>query len=601
MILSSAMIDRIVRRAVEAAMGGVLIVFDGERNVSGVQAEGRTIPVGNVARAINDFYGNGTPQWVTLQFGPAGDAPEQALMYEGLERHIAPRRIRFEIQEFGKGKFKLVFADGDFDPDDAEPLVEPVFDALSEMDVYPPWEDGSSFAESVDAYLDYGSEIPSEFYENDYNWDQLVEGTNEFWEEEFKRDIERAIEKFLNESGLSDLGVLDFDNTTVGDVIAHMATPDMAQSMAVMDPKAIAEEIKDEFRSYEEHARNDYSDKASEIASEIREKWAERQLARRDDEKFKELKTHIENKDVKPLPNADLVRRMLKTFKEEDWEEMSFQQLAKQYPFVKRQERFWKALAKGSPKLRPKHMQDYLEGHNEQATRMLPKDFGGSALNPPKYVLVVEDDYEGYTIANSDEHMLGVVALYAEDMNEPDPKRAELIKGAMNKWHSSAHPISDSDEGIGWIRYDLVKSENDDETDMFIQEIQSDFLWAAEVAAAGGMPKWGGWPYGWENLSGGERKHLAKYILKKFVGWDRYLLGNIITLARQNGINDVIMNTSKTIKLNPASAPKSERKLRMYDELAKDLGFGSRQVDMYGNDERFHARAAALARSILRK
>ena len=61
------------------------------------------------------------------------------------------------------------------------------------------------------------------------------------------------------------------------------------------------------------------------------------------------------------------------------------------------------------------------------------------------------------------------------------------------------------------------------------------------------------------------------------------------------------MNTSETIKLNPASAPKSERKLRMYDELAKDLGFGSRQVDMYGNDEMFHARAATLARSILRK
>lgn len=601
MILSSAMIAQIVRRAVEAAMGGVLIVFDGEGNVSGVQAEGRTIPVGNVAQAINDFYGDNAPQWLTLQFGPAGEVPGQEMMYEGLDRRTAPQRVRFEIQEFGKGKFKLVFADGDFDPDDAEPLVEPVADALREMDVYPPWEDGNSFAESVDAYLDYGSEIPSEFYENDYDWDTIVDGPNEFWNEEYRRELERAIEKLLGETGLSDLEMLDFDNTTVGDVIAHMATPDMAENIAALDPEAIAEQLKDEFRGYEESARNDYGEKAAEIASEIREKWAERQLARQDDEKFKELKTHIENEEIKPLPNADLVRRMLKTFKEEDWEEMGFQQLAKQYPFVKRQERFWKALAKGSPKLRPKHMQDYLEGRNEQATRMLPKDFGGNALNPPKYVLVVEDDYEGYTIANSDEHMLGVAALYAEDMNEPDRKREELIKGAMNKWHSSAHPISDSDEGIGWIRYDLVKSEDNDETDMFIQEIQSDFLWAAEVAAAGGMPSWGEWPYGWKELSEDERKHLAKYILKKFAGWDRYLIGSLITIARQNGVNDVIMNTSKTIKLNPDSAPKSERKLRMYDDLAKDLGFGSRQVEMYGHDEKFHARAAALARSILSK
>lgn len=600
MTLNSIMIARIVRLAVEAAMGGVLIVFDGEGNVSGVQAEGRAIPIGNVARAINEFYGDNAPRWVTLQFGPAGEVSGQALMYEGLEQRAAPQRVRFEIQEFGKGKFKLVFAEGDFDPGDAEPLVEPVIEALREMDVYPPWEDGGSFSESVDAYLEYGAEIPSEFYENDYDWDAIVDGLNEFWTEEHKRDIERAIETLFDDTGLNDLGMLDFDNTTIGDVIARMATPDMAENIATLDPKAIAEQLKDEFQGYEENARNDYDEKASEIVSEIREKWGERQLARQDDAKFKELKTHIENDEVKPLPNSDLVRRMLKTFKEEGWEEMGFQQLAKQYPFVNRQERFWKALAKGSPKLRPKHMQDYLEGRSEQATKMLPKDFGGNALNPPKYILVVEDDYEGYTIANNDEHMLGVAALYVEDMNEPDRNREELIKSAMNQWHSSAHPISDSNEGIGWIRYDLVKSEDDDETDMFIQEIQSDFLWATEVAAAGGTPDWR-WSNGWMELDEAQRKHLAKYILKKFIGWDRYLLGNLITLARQNGVNDVIMNTSKTIKLNPSSAPKSERKLRMYDELAKDLGFGSQEMEMYGHDEKFHARAAALARSILSK
>lgn len=601
MILSNAMIARITRLAVEAAMGGVLIAFDGKGNVSGVQAEGRTIPVGNVAQAINSFYGDNTPRWLTLQFGPAGEVPGQAMMYEGLEQRTAPQRIQFEIQEFGKGKFKLVPAGDDFNPDDGAVFVEPVIDALREMDVYGPWESDDSFSETVDAILGYGSEIPSEFYEDDYDWKKEVEGLNDFWNKEYHDDIERAIDNLLGKSELSNIGSLAFDNTTIGDVIAHMATPDMAQGIAAMNPKAIAEQLKDEFEHYDESARSDSDDRASEIAREVRNKWTVRQIARQDDKKFDELKTHIKGEEIKSLPNADLIRRMLKTFKEEDWEEMGFQQLAKNYPFIKRQERFWKALAKGSPKLRPKHMQDYLEGRNDQAIKMLPKDFGGNAINPPKYVLEVEDDYEGATISNQDDHMLGVTALYVKDMNEPDQKREELIRAAMNKWHSSAHPLSDSENGIGWIRYDLNKSEDADSTDMFIQEIQSDFLWGAEVAAAGGKPGWGGWPHGWVSLGEDGRKHLAKYILKKFIGWDHYLIGNLITIARQNGVSDVIMNTSETIKLNPASAPKSERKLRMYDELAKDLGFGSRQVDMYGNDERFHARAAALARSILSK
>lgn len=597
-------------------------------------AEGETVLAGGgLAAAVDEIYGDRLPGTLTLRTGGEPESPGQGRLFDTGEDDERFKSVRerpaahttvLSVSQAGHG-ISLTVVKSDYSQlAESDEFLESVIDELHEKEVHPPWESGEGLAGNVEGYLGDGSEIPSEFYENRYDWDELIEPHNEYWAKEFKDDVRKAVKELLGGDEISLQGG-DFPNETVGEVVAAVASDGVP---SVVSPHELAAELadSDEFKNYEEAGYEGVDSISGPIIDEIRETWRNRQMMRQDDKKFDAMRKALDAPVDLP-PNSDAVLRMLGAFKDNGWDAMSFRELAMEFPEIARQERFWKAIAKGSPKLTPDRLRAYLDGNNPKAAEALPKSFGAKAVNPPKYRMVAEKDYEGYTISNVDEHMLGVAALYVEEMNEEDttdPEKApggqpppikHLITDAMRKWHVSAHPLSDSRRGIGWIRYDLV--EDDEKSVMFIQEVQSDFMWAVELAAAGQTPRLGaGFPDSWDaaalhqvqipgeavvepvmlmspRMKADFNKKLARYILKKFQGWDHYLLGNLITTARRNGVDRVVMNTSRTVKLNPASAPRSEKKLRWYDELAKDFGFGQEQGKMYGHDEKFHSRAAS--------
>jgi len=604
----------IARGILKKAYGDPVLFFDWDGSFAKLLAEGEAVLAGgDLAGIVNTIYGNRLPGTITLRTGGGPEPPGQGRLFDTGEEDERFKSVRerpesratvLSVSQTGGG-ISLTVVKSDFAQAENDEFLESVIDELREHDAYPPWETGEGLGETVDAYLDYGSEIPSEFYEERYNWDELVEPHNEYWAKEFRDDVRRAIAEMLDDDKIALHGG-SFSGESIGEVVAKLAAEGVP---SVMSPSELAEKLADtkEFKNYEEQGHEGISEIISPILDEIRETWKNRQMMRQDDKKFDAMRKALDDASVDLPPNSDVVLRMLGAFQDNGWDAISFRELAKELPEVARQERFWKAVAKGSPKLTPARLQAYLDGKNPKAAEMLPKSFGAKAVNPPTYKVIAEKDYEGYTISNVDEHMLGVAALYVEEMNEEDktdpmkalggqpPTTGALITDAMRQWHSSAHPLSDSRRGIGWIRYDLVE-DDDGKSVMFIQEIQSDFMWAVELGAAGKTPNLGGgFPDSWKIIvpGGGFERKLAQYILKKFQGWDHYLLGNLITTARQNGVDEVVMNTSKTIKLNPASAPRAEKKLRWYDDLAKDFGFGQKQVEMYGHDEEFHSRAAS--------
>lgn len=656
----------IARRILKRAYGGPVLLFRHDGSFASLLAGGETVQAGgDLVGTVDRIYGDHLPDAITLRAGTEPEHPGQKRLFDtgedderfkSVRERPGPRTTVLSVSQTG-GDIRLTVVRSDYaDLASDDGFIESVIDELHEKEVHPPWESGEGLAMNVEAYLGDGSEIPSEFYEDRYDWDELIEPHNEYWAKEFTDDVRKAVEKLLDDGDISLHGG-DFPGESIGEVVVALATGGM---LSVMPPAEVAAELAiwDDFRHYSEHGQEGVDEISGPIIDEIRETWKNRQLMRQDNKTFDVMRDALDA-PIELLPNSDAVLRMLGAFKEKGWEAVSFRDMAKEFPGIAGQERFWKAIAKGSPKLTPDRLQTYLDGKNPKATEMLPKSFGGKAVNPPKYRMVAEDDYEGYTISNVDEHMLGVAALYVEDFNEnaANPKQSQenqphetkgLIVDAMGHWHVSAHPLSDSDSGIGWIRYDLIREE-DGTSVMFIQEIQSDFMWAIEFAAAGGTPKLAnGFPDSWDAASstvvlkeqselagidigegfvpsyiGGDpsneklnqylrekyggwdewleafgtasddfNKKLAQYILKKFQGWDHYLLGNLMTTARKNGVDKVVMNTSETIKLNPASAPRAIKKLKLYDELAKDFGFDQEQIEMYGHDKEFHSRAA---------
>ena len=622
----------IASRILKKAYGGPVLFFNHDGSFAKLFAEGETVrPGGDIAATVDEIYKDRLPDTITLRTGSEPEHPGQRRLFDTGEDDERIKSVRerpkshttvLSVNQAGGG-IHLTVVKSDYPQlAESDEFLESVIDELRDKDVHPPWETGEGLAETVNAHLDYGSDIPSEFYEDRYNWDDLVEPHNEFWATEFKDEVRRAIEKLFDSGEIAMQGG-SFPGESIGGVVAALVTEG---TLSVISPNEMAGNLADEFSGYEEHGQESIDEIVGPILDEIRETWKDRQLMRQDNKTFDVMREALDAPIDLP-PNSDAVLRMLGMFKERGWEAISFRDMAKEFPNIAGQERFWKTIAKGSPKLTPDRLQAYLDGKNPKAMEMLPKSFGGKAVNPPDYKMVAEDDYEGYTISNVDEHMLGVAALYVENFNEKDttdpmqapkdqpPETKSLIMDAMKQWHSSAHPLSDDRRGIGWIRYDLIREE-DGTSIMFIQEIQSDFMWAIELAAAGKTPNLGGgFPNSWGEAALGTiakeqgelveitpesneaavndfNKKLAQYILKKFQGWDHYLLGNLMTTARQNGVDKVVMNTSKTIKLNPVSAPRSEKKLKWYDNLAKDFGFVQEQVEMYGHDEEFHSRAA---------
>ncbi len=598
------------------AYGNIVLLFNPDGSFAKMFSEGETTQAGgDLAAAVDEIYGDRLPGTITLRSGPAPEPPWQRRLFDTGEDDERFKSVRERPKPHttvlsvarASGVIGLTVVSSDR-AQLTDELLESVIDEFREREVYPPWESGDSLAESVNGALGDGTEIPSEFYEERYDWDKLIEPHNEYWAKEFNDDVRRAVKELLDSGDIAMHGG-DFPSETIGEIVARIAAEGL---LPVMSPHNLAAELADdsEFQNYEERGYESVDEITQPIIEEIRETWKNRQLMRQDNKTFDVMRNALDAPIELP-PNSDAVLRMLGAFKDKGWEAVSFRDMANEFPAVAGQERFWKTIAKGSPKLTPDRLQAYLDGKNPKAMEMLPKSFGGKAVNPPKYRMVAEDDYEGYTISNVDEHMLGVAALYVEDFNEnaANPKQTQenqphgtkgLIVDAMTQWHSSAHPLGDGERGVGWIRYDLIQEEEDGTSVMFIQEIQSDFMWAIELAAAGQTPNLGGgFPSSWEDealkywkkktsvaeistedrkeAETGFNKKLAQYILKKFQGWDHYLLGNLITTARRNGVDKVVMNTSETIKLNPTSAPRSRRKLRWYDELAKDFGFGLEQ------------------------
>ncbi len=608
------------RRILKRVHGGPVLLFDHDGSFAKLLVEGETVRTGDdLAAAVDGIYGDRMPGTITLRSGAEPERPGQGRLFDTGEDDERFKSVRERPEPHttvlsaddaeGRG-IRLTVMSSDYAAHGGDKFIESVIDELGEKDVHAPWESGEGLSGNVDAYLGNGSEIPPEFYEGRYDWDKLIEPHNKYWAAELKDDVRRAVEK-LFDGDISTHGASFPAGESIGDVVAALAAGGVRSAIS---PGKVAEELSgtSEFRHYEEQGSDGVGEITAPILKEIRETWQDRQMMRQDDEKFDAMREALDA-PVEMPPNSDAVLRMIGAFKYNGWDAMSFRELAKEMPPIARQERFWKAVANGSPKLTPARMRAYLDGRNPKAAEALPKSFGGKAVNPPKYRMVAEEDYEGYTISNIDEHMLGVAALYVEDMNESDTTTKPLITDAMRKWSSSAHPLSDTGMGVGWIRYDLL--EDDGKSTMFIQEIQSDFMWAVELAAAGRTPNLGGgFPDSWKEAAvksipkeQGEpflpdpaamedfSRKLAQYILKKFQGWDHYLLGNLITTARRNGVDKVVMNTSKTIRLNPVSAPKSKKKLKWYDELARDFGFRQERSEMYGRDEEFHSRVAGRA------
>jgi len=637
------------KRILKKAYGNLRLFFNPDGSFAKLFTGSETVyNRGDLSEAVDSIYGDDLPTTITLHSGLEQEYPGQGKLFDtgedderfkSVRERQKPNTIVLSVGRVGND-ILLTVVKSDYGElsDDDDGLLKAVVEELHERDVYAPWESGEGLAGNVDTYLDYGSDIPSEFYEDRYDWDDLIEPYNEYWANEFDDDVRQAVEKLLDNDDMALHGG-EF-NGSIGEVVAELAAEGPP---SVISPEELADELKDsdDFRHYEERGHDDIDEITGPILEEIRETWKNRQLMRQDNKTFDAMRDALDGGSPGPSegsgtpielpPNSDAVLRMLGAFKKKGWESVSFRDMVKEFPDIAGQERFWKAVAKGSPKLTPDRLQAYLDGDNPKAMDMLPKSFGGKAVNPPEYKMVAEDDYEGYTISNMDEHMLGVAALYVENFNEnaSNSKQTQsgqpyetkgLIVDAMKQWHSSAHPLSDGSRGVGWIRYDLIKEE-DGTSVMFIQEIQSDFMWAVELAAAGRTPNLGGgFPDSWEKAARREmsqsrhheetgeflnispdddeaavdsfNKKLAQYILKKFQGWDHYLLGNLMTTARQNGVDKVVMNTSKTIKLNPSSAPKAEKKLKWYDDLARDFGFGRERMEMYGHDEEFHSRAA---------